>query len=157
MDTELNNHIQNYIDDNDKDRRIAAIKSIGQNSDIRFLETIIKKVEDSEWEVRAAACKSLGRMGDNKALNTLVKALSDSNWWVRYNAANSMLELPEGVNYIHNIMKSEDKFAKDIIISAMEESGTLQELFLYENSGNEEKQMLIDLIKKYILEKAKQV
>lgn len=153
MDMELNDQIKDYIDDENKERRIAAIKSIGQNSDVRFLEEIINRLDDDEWEVRAAACKSLGRMADNRIINSLRKSLSDSSWWVRYNAANAILELPEGLNYINNIMEGEDNFAKDITISVMQEKGILQELYLFENSVDKEKQTLVSLIREYISSK----
>lgn len=154
MDTELNEHIKDFIEDGDKEKRIAAIKSIGQNSDIRYLDKVIKRLSDEEWEVRSAAAKSLGRLGDNRALEELKKALSDSSWWVRYNAASSILELPKGLDYLHSVMKGEDKFAKDIIIAAMEDVGVLQEILMHENSSAEEKRELAVLLKQYILEKA---
>jgi hypothetical protein len=153
MDTELNEHIKDFIEDEDKEKRIAAIKSIGQNSDVRYLDKVIKRLSDEEWEVRSAAAKSLGRIGDNRALEELKKALSDSSWWVRYNAASSILELPKGLDYLHSVMKGEDKFAKDIIIAAMEDAGVLQEILLHENSSAEEKRELAVLLKQYILEK----
>jgi len=153
MDMELNDQIKNYIDDENKERRIAAIKSIGQNSDVRFLEKIISRLDDSEWEVRAAACKSLGRMADNRIINPLTKSLSDSSWWVRYNAANAILDLPEGLNYVDNIMEGEDNFAKDITISVMQEKGILQELYLFENTADKEKRTLVRSIREYISSK----
>ncbi|MCM8709820.1 HEAT repeat domain-containing protein [Clostridium sp. SYSU_GA19001] len=150
MDIELNNIILKYIDDNDKERRIAAIKAIGKNGDIRYIDEIIKMLYDKEWEVRAAAAKSLGRFEDERALYPLIKVLSDSVWWVRYNAANSLIKIKNGIDELEIILSGEDRFAKDIIISALEDSGVIQDIYLYEQSKDESRKRLSELIKKYI-------
>jgi HEAT repeat protein len=153
MDAELNEYIKRFIDDHNKERKIAAIKAIGQNSDNRFLTDIIEKLKDSEWEVKAAAAKSLGRMGDKRALKPLLRSLSDTSWWVRFNAANSIISIPEGTAVLGDIFKSNDKFSKDIIIAALEDSGLIQDIFLYENSEDLNMRELIGDIREYMISK----
>jgi HEAT repeat protein len=153
MDAELNEYIKRFIDDHNKERKIAAIKAIGQNSDNRFLGDIIEKLKDSEWEVKAAAAKSLGRIGDKRALKPLLMALSDTSWWVRFNAANSIISIPEGTAVLEDIFKSNDKFSKDIIIAALEDSGLIQDIFLYENSEDLNMRKLVSNIREYMIGK----
>lgn len=151
MDIDLNYQIAKYIDDEDKNRRIAAIKAIGQNGDVRFLDKLIHKLKDEEWEVRSAASKSLGRLGDSKALPKLVESLSDSQWWVRYNSARSIFQIPRGIEIIETVIKGEDKFAKDILIASLEDSGVINDIYLYENSQDEKKRDLANLVRKYVI------
>jgi HEAT repeat protein len=150
----LNDIIFNYIYNVDKEKRIAAIKAIGQNGDIRYLNKIVDMLSDSEWEVRAAAAKSLGRLQDERSLGPLVRALSDSVWWVRYNAANSIIKIRKGISMLQGILSGEDKFAKDSILSALEDSGFMQEIFQDEGSLSEDKRNLADILRNYIINKS---
>lgn len=151
MDIDLNFQISKYIDDEDKNRRIAAIKAIGQNGDVRFLDKLIDKLKDEEWEVRSTTSKSLGRLGDSKALPKLVESLSDSQWWVRYNSARSIFQIPRGIEIIETVIKGEDKFAKDILIASLEDSGVINDIYLYENSQDEKKRNLAYIVRKYVI------
>lgn len=153
MDAKLSEKISQYLDDDVKDRKVAAIKAIGQNADIRFFDKIINKLEDGDWEVRAAAAKSLGRMGDGRALEALRKSLSDSQWWVRYNAAQSIIKLPRGTDMIETVLCGGDKFAKDILISSLEDSGVINDIYHYEFSNDKRKIGLFNLVNNYILER----
>jgi hypothetical protein len=149
MNTNLNDKIAVFIKDDNKDRRIAAIKAIGQSGDIRFLETLIKCLKDEEWEVRAVAAKALGRFGSKKPVPHLVKALSDREWWVRYNSALSIIKLPGGINVAEDVLSGSDRFAKDILISAIEGSGVMVNAEEYLESTGSEKGRLEELLKKY--------
>lgn len=149
MDIALSDLISKYLKDEYKDRRIAAIKAIGQSGDIRFINQIVEKLKDEEWEVRAAAAKSIGRIGGYENLDSLVDALGDREWWVRFNAARSILEIPQGTNKLAKVMEGQDRFAKDILISAMEDSGVLDDIYLYENATEKEKRQLFEQLQKY--------
>jgi HEAT repeat protein len=146
--------IATKINNADKEKRIAAIKAIGQNGDTRYLNQIVDMLNDTEWEVRAAAAKSLGRLQDEKALEPLVRALSDSVWWVRYNAANSIIKIRKGINMLQTILSGEDKFAKDSIVAALEDSGFMQEIFEAEGFLSEDKRKLADLLRNYMMTKS---
>lgn len=150
MDIALNEDIYKFVDDENKNRSIAVIKALGQSVDVRYINKIIEKLRDKEWEVRAAAAKSLGRFENDKSLDSLIEALSDTEWWVRYNAANAIIKIRNGINRLENILLSKDDFAKDSIISAMEDSGVIQDVFLYEHLIDEDKRDILNMLKEYI-------
>lgn len=155
-DKSLSDTIAKYLFSEDKERRIAAVKAIGNIADVNYLDDIIKLLEDSAWEVRAIAAKVLNNFKNSKILIPLAKSLSDSQWYVRYNAAISILNNKEGIDTISYIFKGEDRFAKDIVISAMENSPN-DKLYLYENSEDDKKRQLAAEIKKYIAMRDKEL
>ena len=154
-DLSLSEEISKFLFDLDKEKRISAIKAIGNMGDVRYIEKIIELLEDSEWEVRAIAAKSLGRFEDDRILIPLAKVLSDKQWHVRYNAASSILSAPEGLDTVSYIFEGEDKFAKDIMISAIENSGYMRKIHEYAISEEDHKRTIAKLITSYIEEKTK--
>lgn len=148
-DMSLSNEISKYLFSENKELRIASVKAIGSICDENHLDTMIKLLDDVEWEVRAVTARALGNFKDNKILIPLAKALSDPQWYVRFNAATSILDHNEGMNVVSYVFEEEDKFAKDIIISAIENSSS-NALYLYEDSADIEKKKLAIKIKEYI-------
>lgn len=146
----LSDDIAKHLSSKDKERKIAAVKAIGNMADEKYLDDIIRLMEDSEWEVRAMAAKELDNFNNNKILKPLAKALSDPHWHVRYNAAESTLDQEQGIDVVYYILQGQDKFAKDIIISAIENSSN-DKLNLYETSDDNNKKKLAVKIKEYIL------
>lgn len=154
-DISLSDEISKYLSSENKELRIASVKAIGSICDERYLDTILKLLDDVEWEVRAVTARALGSFKDSKILIPLAKALSDAQWYVRFNAATSILYHDEGLNVVSYVFQGDDKFAKDIIISAIENSSG-NTLYLYENSNDIEKKELAGKIKDYIAMKNKE-
>lgn len=154
-DTSLSDEISKYLSSENKELRIASVKAIGSICDEKYLDTMIKLLEDVEWEVRAVTARALGNFKDSKILIPLTKALSDHQWYVRYNAATSILNHSEGINVVSYVFQGEDKFAKDIIISAIENSSN-NTLYLYDTSTDPEKKALAMTIREYITIKNKE-
>ena len=154
-DISLSQDISKYLFSKNKELRIAAVKAIGNIVDETYLDDIIKLLEDIEWEVRAVTANALGNFAHDKILSPLAKALSDPQWYVRFNAAKSILSHSKGMTVVSHVFKEEDKFAKDIIIAAIENSSNNQ-LYLYENSNDPDKVALALQIKQYILQKNKE-
>ncbi|KRQ87815.1 HEAT repeat protein [Caloramator mitchellensis] len=125
MDFRFSEMAVKYLKDNNKEKRIAAIKLIGNAADVRFIDEVLECLNDAEWEVRAVTAKVLERFEDEKAVIPLVSALSDKVWFVRYNAAKSLIKIPGGIDAIEIVMQGDDKFAKDIVIYAVENLGIL--------------------------------
>lgn len=146
MDISLSKEICMYINDEDKEKRIAAIKAMGKNGDIRYIGYVERSLEDDQWEVRAAAAKTLGSIQDPSSLDKLIRILSDREWWVRYNAANSIMSMKDGIRILKEILSGHDKFAKDSIIAAMENVGVFQEIWMYEYSRDKDKRELFNLL-----------
>ncbi|WP_066068025.1 HEAT repeat domain-containing protein [Alkalithermobacter thermoalcaliphilus] len=118
--TELSDEIAIFLCDENKEKKIAALKALGNMGDNRYVIQIIEFLKDESWEVRAIAAKVLGQLQDSKALIPLVEALSDKQWYVRYNAANSLISIEGGIDLVYDVLEGEDKFAKDIVIAALE-------------------------------------
>jgi hypothetical protein len=153
MDITLGEEISKFLNDENKNRKIASVKAIGQIRDARYVDKIIETLDDSDWEVRAVAARSLGKLGDNKALDSLSKSLCDKEWWVRYNSAYSIVELPGGIEVIKTVLYGEDRFAKDILISAVENSRILKNIPNDNNLLNSQHVQVLDIIKKYQINK----
>ncbi len=154
-DISLCNDISKYLFNENKELRIACVKAIGNIGDETYLDDIIKLLDDSEWEIRAVTAKALGNFAHDKILIPLSKALSDVQWYVRYNAATSILCHEKGMSVLSSVFKGNDKFSKDIIISAIENSSN-NDLYLYESSNDPNKVALAIQIKQYINEKNKE-
>jgi HEAT repeat protein len=151
----LIHEISKYLLSEDKELRIASVKAIGSIGDETYLDTMISLLEDIEWEVRAVAARALGNFTNDKILIPLAKVLSDSEWYVRFNAATSILNHGEGMTVVSYVFQGEDKFAKDIIISAIENSSN-NTIYLYETSTDPEKKALALKIKEYISNRNKE-
>lgn len=149
MDVYKGEKISKYLNDENKEKRIAALKAIGSMGDSRYVKNIINLLSDKEWEVRAVAAKVLGKLEDDNAIFPLVNALSDRQWYVRYNAAESILSIDRGLDIIPTIFEGKDRFAKDIIISAIENLDFMKKIDLYENSDDENKKKIAMYIKGY--------
>ncbi|MBC8060132.1 MAG: HEAT repeat domain-containing protein [Clostridiaceae bacterium] len=150
MDLTLNEIIAAFLKEENLDRKIAAIKVIGQTVDIRFIEDLIECMEDESWQVRSVTAKSLGKLADVKAIPALVSALNDREWWVRYNSAQAIFMMPNEINKIETVFLAQDAFAKDSLLSAMENSGVFADLYRYEYSTDDNKRNLAKLINDYI-------
>lgn len=154
-DISLSHDISKYLFSENKELRIACVKAIGNIGDETYLDDIIRLLEDDEWEVRAVTANALRNFADDKILIPLAKALSDYQWYVRYNAATAILYHREGIKAISSVLQRDDKFAKDIIISAIENSSN-NKLYLYETSNNTDEVALALQIKQYTAEKNKE-
>lgn len=145
--TELSKEISNYLYSLDKELRIAALKALGNMTSKDYLVDMIKALEDSEWEVRAVAARALGNFSEEDVLLPLAKSLSDQQWYVRYNAATAILNHNKGMSVVSYVFQGNDRFAKDIIISAIDNSP--KGIQLYESSENPEQIALAAVINDY--------
>lgn len=149
----LGEDISSFLQDDNKEKRIAAIKAIGEIGDDRYLSKITSLLQDEDWEVRAVSAKALGMFGDKKVVTSLSKALSDSQWFVRYNAANSILDVDNDFNFLMDIFQGKDRFAKDIILSSLENRGKMDFINSFKYSEIPERKKIYQLINEYITEK----
>lgn len=152
-DYSLTEEISYFLDDENKEKRIAAIKSIGEIGDAEYIGKIIPLLEDKDWEVRAVASKSLGMFGEKIVIAPLMKALSDSQWFVRYNAANSILDVDNDFTYLLDIFQGEDRFAKDIMLSTIENRGKMEVINSFKYSEVPQREKIYMLINDYIIKK----
>lgn len=151
-DYSLSEQISEAFKNNSKERKIAAIKAIGNVGDSRYISEIVALLKDEDWEIRAVAAKSLGRFEDAAAIRPLTAALSDRQWYVRYNAANSLIIIDKEMKSVLNIFEGEDRFAKDIMISVMENTGFMNNIEEFKGSNDEIKKKIAFLVYSYIEE-----
>ncbi len=149
----LAEEISYFLHDDNKEKRIAAIKSIGEIGDDRYISKIISLLQDEDWEVRAVSAKALGMFGNKQVITPLITALSDAQWFVRYNAANSILDVDNDFIYLMDIFQGQDKFAKDIMLSTIENRGKMELINRYGYSEIPERKKIYQLINDYITEK----
>lgn len=150
--TFLADEIAIFLADENKEKKIAALKALGNMGDNRYVVQIIELLKDEAWEVRAIAAKVLGQLQDTKALIPLVNALSDREWYVRYNAANSLISIEGGIDLVYDVLEGEDRFAKDIVIAVLETSYGWDKVLQYDMQ-NTRTPKLKEVIRKYIQEK----
>lgn len=152
-DIMLADEIAQFLNSENKEKRISAAKALGKMGDSRYVDKIIELLKDEHWEVRAVAAKVLGQLQDRKALAPLTEALSDKEWYVRYNAANSLLSIDGGMEFIYNVFEGEDRFAKDIVIGVLEANYGWDKILEYDKF-NPKTPKLSEVINRYIKEKA---
>jgi hypothetical protein len=149
-DYSLSEQISQAFNQESKERKIAAIKAIGNMGDSRYISQVVALLKDEDWEIRAVAAKSLGRFEDAAAVRPLTEALSDRQWYVRYNAANSIMAIDNEMKSMLNIFEGEDRFAKDIMISVLENTGFMNNIEVFKSSADEVKRKIAFLIYDYI-------
>lgn len=149
-DLALSSTLAPFLKDTHKEKRIAAVKALGTMEDGRYAAEIIGLLTDTEWEVRAVAAKALGSIKDHLALNPLKKALSDRQWHVRFNAASAILAIPGGLKTAARVFLGNDQFAKDIMMSAIENLGFDEALNSYEASSDTDKRRSAKIIHNYM-------
>lgn len=147
-DTRLLDEIHKFIDDNNNEKRIAAVRAFGNIGDNRYIEDIIKHLKSDSWELRATTAKVLGQLNDKTALKPLIEALKDSNYYVRRNAANSIISLEGGLEEAKQVISSDDRYAADILIEAIEKNYSWLDLIEYDKKNGEPK--ITDLISKHV-------
>jgi HEAT repeat protein len=147
-DSKLLDEIYKFLNDKNNEKKIAAVRAFGNIGDNRYLDDIIKLLDSDSWELRSTCAKVLGQINDKKAIEALVGLLKDENYYVRRNAANSIIHLDGGLESAKEILQGDDKFAKDIIINAIETAYSWNELVEYDKKTSEPK--LTKLITDYI-------
>lgn len=125
QDAKIASQIAAFLKGNSKEKTIAAIKALSHMNNSTYLDDISALLKDDNWEIRAMSAKALGSYELPSVMSSLIAALSDTEWFVRYNAASSLLLLDKNFDYIAKVFEGDDKFAKDILILAMENNNIL--------------------------------
>jgi HEAT repeat protein len=133
--------LRNIYEESDNiEIRINSLKAIGKINDLSSLKVIMDALSDKDWQIRAVACKVLGEMAIKGAVSRLQPLLEDKNWYVRKNAANALVKLGKiGTYALLAFMNTDDKYAKDMIVHALEEEGIVEQAVFDMISGNNDK------------------
>lgn len=104
---------------NEKEIIIASSKYFNRIIDKRAKLYILKNMQNEDWAVRAVSARIIYKYGDSEVKEALKKALRDENYYVRANSASSFLEIEDKDKIIEEALRSEDKFARDILLYSM--------------------------------------
>lgn len=128
LDESLNLLINLYENSLDIDVRIAALSAIGRINDLTAVKLIFDALHNERWEIRAVASNLIGEMGLKGASYRLLPLLRDKSWWVRKNAAYALVNLGKiGIHTLLSFLETDDRYARDIIVHVLEESGILED------------------------------
>ncbi|MCL1836924.1 MAG: HEAT repeat domain-containing protein [Treponema sp.] len=116
--------IIDLLHNGDKEIRTAAVRCLAGMGEKGPEEEIISALGDNDWEVRALAAKALGEIKTSKSSLALFRALSDRQWWVRQNAAKALAGHPGCETMFMLAAESGDEYAKDSILSVLEDEGS---------------------------------
>jgi len=103
-----------------KEVRAAAAHALSKLGAQAPSGELVSAMEDREWEVRAIAAKALGSVMTGEAGMALFRALFDRQWRVRQNAAKALIGHPDYEQLFILASESRDEYARDSIISALE-------------------------------------
>ena len=126
--------IVSVLSSGEKEVRAAAVKALGSLGEEAPAEALVGALKDDSWEIRALAAKALSFAKDRESGGALLGALHDAQWWVRQNAANSLAGREDYREIFLEAAKSDDKYAIDSIIHALEKKGDTDTLKIFKET-----------------------
>ena len=96
------------------------------------------KNNDEDENLAIVAASVLERYPGWDTTNALVNALSDPNWYVRYNASSALVSLETPEAELLRVLRSKDRYAREILTYRLEQEGDLYKSILAEVSGEAE-------------------
>lgn len=136
----INELINVYTESDNLDVKINALIAIGKINDLSVLKTVLDALSDGEWQIRAAACNIIGEMTIKGAVFKLIPMLTDRNWFIRKNAAGALVKLGKiGIHSLLACLDTDDKYARDMIVQTLEESGVVEQAVTDLISGGSDK------------------
>lgn len=131
--TNMNNGSQEIRDEllnliqhsNEKEIIITSIRYFNKIIDQRAKRIILEKMDSTSWEVRATCAKVISKYAGKESVNKLKQTLTDENYYVRSNSAKSFLKLVDKETAIEEAITNKDRFARDILVYAMNTRGML--------------------------------
>ncbi|MEM1483519.1 HEAT repeat domain-containing protein [Oscillospiraceae bacterium PP1C4] len=101
----------------DKEVKLAILRYFRKHHYQEAYEELLSLLfHDSShmWELAAVAATTLQAYPSETTTKALLHKMRSQNWYVRFNSAESLLHL--GIDYEAYIMKSEDKYAREMLI-----------------------------------------
>ncbi len=129
-----------YTESGNLDVKINALIAIGKVNDLSALKTVLDALSDEVWQIRAVACNIVGEMTIKGAAFKLIPMLTDRNWFIRKNAAGALGKLGKiGIHSLLACLDTDDRYARDMIVQTLEESGVVEQAVTDIMSGDSEK------------------
>lgn len=118
--TGFSNELMKFINSDDINLAIEAIKALSMTSYDNAAPYIVKLLDHERWEIRSTAVKALSNMGIELYAYAIANKLHDSEWWVRYNAATALAEYSNIHEVLYSVTNSGDRFATEILRYALQ-------------------------------------
>lgn len=109
----------------EKEIIISSTRYFYKVIDERAKAFIVKNMSSKDWEVRATSARVVSKYTGENIVNKLKQTLTDENYYVRYNSAESFLKVVDSEIAINEAIKNEDRFARDILLYAMNIRGII--------------------------------
>ena len=103
--------------------RISALRAMGRNCDLLWLDTLIKEIDNNDIEIRCAAISACGEINADEAVPILIDLTGDSNVRVREAAIKSLGEIggQEARKTLNNLVRNSKGRTKQAAVSAIKE------------------------------------
>ncbi|UJF15411.1 HEAT repeat domain-containing protein [Jeotgalibaca sp. MA1X17-3] len=109
----------------EKEMIISGIRYFNKIIDQRAKEPILKNMRHSNWIIRATSVRVISKYTGKEIITQLKETLTDENYYVRFNSAESFLKLADRETVIKEAIRNEDRFARDILLYAMNIRGMI--------------------------------
>lgn len=109
----------------EKEIIISSTRYFYKIIDERAKDDIVENMSSKDWEVRATSARVVSKYTGEKIIDKLKQTLTDENYYVRYNSAESFLKLVDSTTAIDEAITNEDRFARDILLYAMNTRGII--------------------------------
>ena len=109
----------------EKEIVISSTRYFYKIIDERAKDDIVKNMSSKDWEVRATSARVVSKYTGESIIDKLKQTLTDENYYVRYNSAESFLKVVDRKVAIDEAIKNEDRFARDILLYAMNTRGII--------------------------------
>ena len=118
--------VLDQIKSTDEEQRIAAIRMIKRPDGPQVLDGLVACLQDESWRVCGEAARTLGFLRLPEAAEPLARACIGNEWTVRANAAKALAKLgPAGEKMLLRLLTSEDKYAREIALKTLEQTGVV--------------------------------
>ena len=102
--------------------RLSCLRALGLLGYEDYCDLFLSNVDHPDWRIRAVVCKFAYLCPFNTVVESVKGRLSDHNYYVRINAGRALARFGmQAVDVLKEIMKSEDKFARDTAKYLLEE------------------------------------
>lgn len=108
--------IELYLDSDDVEIRIKALKAIGDIGLTTQEDKILTLMYSDNWIEKVMAIRIVKNSSLQRAIPTLEKLLTNSNWWIRLRAAEALYSFGTiGIERLEQIReKHDDPYARDM-------------------------------------------
>lgn len=137
-DFEMVEKVKPFLSHADANVRAAAAECVGKLRvplTDRWLDPCL---DDEAWFVKCHAAKALGEMNAVWAAERILPLLEDREWWCRHNGADALVLLGQAaVPALERFLEhSEDRFARNSAVEALERAGWFERQISEASRGN---------------------